>query len=80
MNRISLSLSFEVDGWAENVDLNVDVDVAVLVDTDVEVDFLETEVEINVEVAIIAGDEAGQKVDVERLSTQCLVLVFSQWM
>ena len=50
------------------------------VDTDVEVDFLETEVEINVEVAIIVGDEAGQKVNVERLSTQCLVLVFSQWM
>ena len=69
INRTSLSLSFETDGWPKNVDVNVDVDVAVEVDPDFEEDFVETEVEINVEAAVIVGDEAAQKVDVERRST-----------
>lgn len=38
-------------------------------DTDVELDFLEPELEINVEAAVLVGDEAGQKVDIERQST-----------
>ena len=81
MNRTSLSLSFEADGWAENVDLNVDIDVAVEVDADVEVDLVETEVEINVEAAVIVGDEAGQKVDeIERRSTTMSgYFAFSLW-
>ena len=81
MNRTSLSLSFEVDGWAENVDLNVDIDVDVEVDADVEVDLVETEVEINVEAAVIVGDEAGQKVDeIQRRSTTMSgSFAFSLW-
>ena len=81
MNRTSLSLSFEVDGWAENVDLNVDIDVAVEVDADVDVDLVETEVEINVEAAVIVGDEAGQKVDeIQRRSTTMSgSFAFSLW-
>ena len=66
MNRTSLPLSFEVDGWAENFNVNVDVDLTLEGDTDVEVDFVQTEVEINVEAAVRVGDEAGQKSDVER--------------
>ena len=49
--------------------------------TYVEVDFVETEVETNVEAAVIVGDEAGQKVDVEKQSTKMSgSFAFSLWM
>ena len=81
MSCTSLSLSSEADGWAENVYVNGDVDVAVEVHTYVEVDLVKTEVETNVEAAVIVGDEADQKVDVEKQSTKMSgSFAFSLWM
>ena len=66
-----------MDGWTENVDVNVDVDLAFEVD----IDFVETKVEINVEAAVMVTDEVGRKFDAERQSTTVPgSFVFSLWM
>ena len=50
-------------------------------DTNVEVDFVKSEMENNVETAVIVGDEADQKNNVERRSTTMAgSFTFSLWM